>query len=69
MRSFFGRLNLNWADKYLLEANLRMDYSSRFAPGTTRKGVFPAFSAGWRISEEEFMKDLSLVDNLKLRAS
>ena len=69
MRSFFGRLNLNWADKYLLEANLRMDYSSRFAPGKTRRGVFPSFSAGWRINEEDFMRDISWMSSLKLRAS
>jgi TonB-linked SusC/RagA family outer membrane protein len=69
MHSYFGRLALNWAEKYLLEANLRVDNSSRFAPGSTRSGVFPSFSAGWRLSEEEFMKDVSLVNNLKLRLS
>jgi hypothetical protein len=42
MRSYFGRLNLNWAEKYLLEANLRADASSRFAPGSTRWGYFPS---------------------------
>ena len=69
MRSFFGRLNLNWAEKYLFEANLRADYSSRFAPGKTRSGLFPSFSVGWRISEEDFMKDISWLNSLKLRAS
>ena len=69
MRSYFGRLNLNWADKYLFEANMRMDYSSRFASGKTRRGIFPSFSAGWRINEEDFMRDISGVSNLKLRAS
>ena len=69
MRSTFGRLALNWAEKYLLEANLRMDLSSRFAPGSYRRGVFPSFSAGWRASEEGFMHDISWLDNLKIRAS
>jgi len=69
MRSYFGRFNLNWAEKYLLEANLRMDYSSRFAPGATRRGVFPSFSAGWRISEEDFMRNVSWLNALKLRVS
>jgi TonB-linked SusC/RagA family outer membrane protein len=69
MRSFFGRLNLNWAEKYLFEANLRSDASSRFAPGSTRWGYFPSFSAGWRVSEEDFLKGTSALDNLKIRAS
>lgn len=69
MRSFFGRINLNWDDKYLLEANLRADGSSRFAPGK-RWGYFPSVSAGWRISEENFMRQTSLwLNQLKLRAS
>lgn len=53
MRSYFGRINLNWEDKYLLEANLRADGSSKFAPGH-RWGYFPSVSAGWRISKEAF---------------
>jgi TonB-linked SusC/RagA family outer membrane protein len=69
MHSFFSRVGLIWAEKYLLEANLRMDWSSRFAPGKTRRGVFPSFSAGWRISEEDFMRDISWLNSLKLRAS
>lgn len=69
MRSYFGRLNLNWADKYLLEVNMRADGSSKFAPGH-RWGYFPSVSAGWRISEESFMKwSSSWLDNLKIRAS
>lgn len=67
MRSYFGRLNLNWDDKYLLEANVRADGSSRFRP-KYRWGVFPSVSAGWRISEEPWLKG-SFVNNLKLRAS
>lgn len=66
--SFFGRLNYSYRDKYLLEANLRRDGSSRFAEDQ-RWGWFPSFSAGWRITGEEFMKDVRFIDNLKLRAS
>ncbi len=69
MRSYFGRLNLNWDDKYLLEVNMRADGSSKFAPGH-RWGYFPSVSAGWRISEESFMKwSSSWLDNLKIRSS
>ena len=66
-RSYFGRIQYDYADKYLFEANLRADASSRF-PKDNRWGVFPAFSAGWRVSEENFIKDnLNWLSNLKLR--
>lgn len=69
MRSYFGRINLNWDNKYLLEANLRADGSSKFAPGK-RWGYFPSISAGWRISQESFMSPASSwLDQLKLRVS
>lgn len=68
MRSFFGRVNYAYKSRYLFEANLRYDGSSRFADGH-RWGLFPSFSAGWRISEESFMKDATWLDNLKIRAS
>ena len=69
MRSFFGRLNLGWDDRYLLEVNLRADGSSRFNKNN-RWGYFPSFSGAWRLSEEAFMEDTrSWLDNLKLRAS
>ena len=68
MASYFGRLNYAFADKYLFEMNLRADASSRFKRGN-RWGVFPGFSAGWRLSEEAFIKNLNLFSNLKLRAS
>lgn len=69
MRSYFGRVNLNWDNRYLLEANLRADGSSKFAPGH-RWGYFPSVSAGWRISEEKFMQNTLLwLNQLKLRAS
>lgn len=70
MRSFFGRINLNWQDKYLAEFNIRRDGSSRFAK-ERRWGTFPSGSIGWRIDQESFME--SLVDKglnaLKIRMS
>jgi len=68
LQSVFGRLNYNFKERYLLEANFRYDGSSRFAKGY-QWGFFPSFSAGWRISEESFMKDIEFVNNLKLRGS
>lgn len=70
MRSFFGRINLNWAEKYLLELNLRADASSRFLKDE-RWGYFPSFSAGWRIDQEPFMESLleKNLSSLRLRAS
>ncbi len=66
--SQFGRINYTFADKYLLTANIRRDGSDRFGPNN-KWGVFPSVSVGWRISEEDFMRDISQVSNLKLRAS
>jgi len=68
MFSYFGRLNYSFNGKYLFETNIRADASSRFKKGN-RWGVFPGFSAGWRLSDENFIQDLSLFSNLKLRAS
>ena len=69
LQAFFGRFNYDFNGKYLVEANVRYDGSSRFAEGY-RWGVFPSFSAGWRISEEAFWDDIrDTVSNLKLRAS
>lgn len=68
LRSWFGRVSYNFNEKYLFEANVRYDGSSRFATGN-KFGVFPSASAAWRISEEGFMKKYSWLDNLKLRAS
>lgn len=67
MNSYFGRINLSWDNKYLLEGNFRADGSSRFLEGH-RWGYFPSASAAWRISEEGFMKD-GFFDELKLRVS
>lgn len=65
--AFFGRVMYNFNEKYLFSASLRRDGSSRF--GTHNKwGWFPAFSGGWRISEEDFMEDVSWLNELKLRA-
>ncbi|MFC3197626.1 SusC/RagA family TonB-linked outer membrane protein [Parapedobacter deserti] len=68
LRSYFGRMNYSWADKYLLEANMRADGSSRFPTGN-KYGVFPSVSAGWRISGEDFFDGVGWVSDLKLRAS
>ncbi len=68
-RSIFGRVNYAYNNKYLIEGNLRYDGSSRFA-SESRWGIFPSVSAGWRISEENFWKNLNWdVQNLKLRLS
>ncbi|MDR3261435.1 MAG: TonB-dependent receptor [Tannerella sp.] len=68
LMSYFGRANYGYKDRYLLEANFRYDGSSRFAKGN-RWGLFPSFSAGWRLSEEAFMQNVDWINNLKLRAS
>ncbi|NCC10668.1 MAG: SusC/RagA family TonB-linked outer membrane protein [Bacteroidia bacterium] len=69
MISWFARLNYDYAGKYLIEANVRADASSRFTEGH-RWGYFPSFSGAWRISEEAFMEGTSgWLRNLKLRAS
>jgi TonB-linked SusC/RagA family outer membrane protein len=67
-QSVFGRFNYSFDNKYLFESSLRMDQSSKFAPGH-RKGVFPSFSGAWRISQEEFMESVEWVSELKIRAS
>ena len=64
--SFFGRVAYNFDSKYLLTANIRADGSSKLHPDH-RWGVFPSFSAAWRISSEKFMEDLTWIDDLKLR--
>ncbi len=69
LQAFFGRINYDFKGKYLFEANLRYDGSSRFAEGY-RWGVFPSVSGGWRISEERFWDHLKdIAPNVKLRAS
>ena len=69
IRSGIGRVSYNWNERYLLEGNLRYDLSSRFHK-SNRSGLFPSVSAGWRISEENFMAATrTYLDNLKIRAS
>lgn len=64
--SFFGRVSYDFAGKYLFTASLRHEGSSKFG-ANNKWGNFPAFSAGWRISQEEFMKDLTWLNDLKIR--
>ena len=69
LRSYFGRVNYAFDGKYLFEANLRADGTSRFAKGN-RWGYFPSFSAGWNFSREKFMEfATSVLSSGKLRAS
>lgn len=69
LRSGFGRINYGFKDRYLAEANIRYDLSSRFAK-ENRGGIFPSISAAWRVSEEDFFKNMtSVFDNVKVRAS
>lgn len=69
MRSFFGRLNYDYQGKYLLEANLRYDGTSKVSPDY-RWGLFPSVSAGWVVSKEAFMQNkLNWLSELKLRGS
>ena len=66
--SFLARTNYSYASKYLLTATIRRDGSSRFGENN-KWGVFPSASVGWRISEETFMKNITVINELKLRAS
>lgn len=69
MMSYFGRINYDYKGRYLFEANLRADASSRFSPDH-RWGYFPSVSVGWRISEETFMNwSKKWMDSMKIRAS
>ena len=67
--SYIGRAHYDYKGKYILDASIRYDGSYRYAPGV-RWGVFPSVSAGWRISDESFIRNnVSWLNNLKLRAS
>jgi TonB-linked SusC/RagA family outer membrane protein len=68
INSIFSRLGYVYDNKYMLEATLRYDGSSRFQPGH-QYGLFPGVSVGWRISQEPFLKDVKFITDLKLRAS
>jgi TonB-dependent starch-binding outer membrane protein SusC len=65
--AFIGRLNYSYKDKYLLTSNFRADGSGQFS-SENRWGYFPSFSAGWRISKESFFENVSVINDLKLRA-
>ncbi len=64
--SLFGRIDYSYNNKYLFSATARRDGSSRFGEGK-KYGVFPSFSLGWRVSEEEFLENINWIDDLKLR--
>lgn len=66
LQSFFGRANYSFNEKYLVTATLRVDGSSKFG-ANNKYGAFPSFAAGWRLSEEPFLKDATFVSDLKLR--
>ncbi len=67
-KSYVGRLNYSFKNKYLIETTIRADASAKF-PSNKRWGYFPSVSLGWVMSDEYFMKGLGEIDNLKLRAS
>ena len=67
LAAVFGRVNYNYAEKYLVSASIRREGSSRFG-ANNKWGWFPAVSLGWRITGEDFMQDKTWVDDLKLRA-
>ncbi|GAB2692885.1 TonB-dependent receptor [Mucilaginibacter koreensis] len=66
--SFFGRLDYTYNDKYILGATIRRDGSSRFAPGQ-KWGTFPSVSLAWRVTQEEFLKGSTWLNDLKIRGS
>ncbi len=66
--SYFGKVNYTYADRYMASLTLRRDGSSRFGKNN-RYGTFPSVSVGWRINQEDFMKQVSWISDLKLRAS
>lgn len=66
LQSVFGKVDYAFSDKYILSATIRRDGSSRFGP-ENRYGVFPAVSAGWRLSSEPFLADVSWIDDFKIR--
>lgn len=68
LNSVYGRATYDYDSRYLVEASLRADASSKFAP-SNKWGVFPAVSLGWRMNNESFLKDIRQIDDLKLRFS
>jgi TonB-linked SusC/RagA family outer membrane protein len=68
LQSYFGRLNYNYDNRFLFTASLRADGSTRFG-ANNKYGYFPSFAAGWNLTHESFVKNISAIRNLKLRAS
>ena len=68
LASYFGRLDYNYNDKYIVNATVRRDGSSKFG-SNNRYGYFPSAAIGWRVSSESFMEDVDWIDDLKVRAS
>ena len=66
--SLFGKIDYNFADRYLLSATLRRDQTSRLSKDNN-SGIFPAFSAAWRLSEEKFWPKNKIIDNVKIRVA
>ncbi len=66
--SYLGRVNYSLLNKYLFTASLRVDGSARFGP-ENRFGYFPSAAVAWKVKQEDFLKDISFIDDLKLRAS
>jgi TonB-linked SusC/RagA family outer membrane protein len=67
-QSLFGRIDYNFLNRYIVEATVRRDGSSKFGP-KQKWGTFPSASAAWKMSEEDFIKNLNVFDQLKLRVS
>ena len=68
LQSYFGRLNYNYDNRFLFTASLRADGSTRFG-ANNKYGYFPSFAGGWNLTHESFIKNISAIKNLKLRAS
>ena len=66
--SLFGKIDYNFADRYLFSATLRRDQTSRLSKDNN-SGIFPAFSAAWRLSEEKFWPKNNIIDNVKIRVA
>jgi TonB-dependent starch-binding outer membrane protein SusC len=66
LQGYLARLSYNYDNKYYFDGTVRRDGASRFAPGF-KNGTFPAFSVAWRISKEDFMKDIDFINDLKIR--
>jgi TonB-linked SusC/RagA family outer membrane protein len=67
LQGYMARVSYNYSNRYYLDATVRRDGSSRFAP-EYRWGIFPSFAAAWRISSEPFMKNIKFINDLKIRA-